>query len=141
MAQAESRRVVWRRRIAPIALLIAVGLLASRTCSTERSAIELSFDLGEAAAQVRELEVTVHREPAAETSTPLGLWTGRPGAAPLRPWRIRLDPGRYQLRFRAVMADGRLLRFTRPLDVSEEEARVSVSLAAELAAAPAVAPR
>jgi hypothetical protein len=124
----ESRRVVWRRRIAPIALLIALGLLATRTCGAERTSVELSFDVGAAAERVRELQVTVHRLPAEGADTPVAQWTGRPSAGVLRPWKLHLDPGGYRLRFRADVG-GRMVRFDRTIDVRQDEARITVPVA------------
>lgn len=115
---------MWRRRLAPVVLVIAVGLLVSRTCTSRSAQVELRFDLGQAAERVRRLEVDLLRDPAA---APVGQWNGQGGRAPMRPWRLSLAPGSYQLRVRADMADGRQVRFERAIEVTEE-ASITVPL-------------
>jgi len=125
---AESKRLVWRRRIAPIALVLALGLLATRTCRSESASVEVQFDLGSATDQIRELEVDLLRDPAA---APVGRWSGRPGEAPIRPWQLRVDPGSYILRFRITLRDGQLVRFEKATELSDG-ATVTVPVASAL---------
>ncbi|HTM20404.1 MAG TPA: hypothetical protein VL172_07855 [Kofleriaceae bacterium] len=122
----ESRRTVWRRRIAPFALVVALGLLATRTCTKESSSVELSFPLGQT--QVQELEVAIRPADAEAATAPLGTWTGRPGVAPMRPWKLHLNPGSYHLQFHVTVPGGRTVTFERAIDVGDDQSRISVPI-------------
>lgn len=124
-----SFRHTLRRRIAPVALLLAVGLLASRTCANETRPVEIRLALGAAAAQLDTLRVDVF---------PAGASTGvasferhlrrQPASGPLG-FQAALDPGTYSLRIEARGASDRTLE--RAIVVDEQlgdRAVISVDL-------------
>lgn len=62
-------RTGWRKRAAPVLLLLSLGVLAHETCkSKERRAVTLQLDLGASARRVRRLwvDVFVDGEPVAQ---------------------------------------------------------------------------
>ena len=90
-----------RRRIAPVAFLLAVALLGSRTCAGERTRVEIRLELGAAAAQVETLRVDVF---PADAATGVASFErhlrGQPVQGPLG-FEVPLDPGTYRLRIDA----------------------------------------
>jgi hypothetical protein len=99
-----SFRQTLRRRIAPVALLLALALLASRTCATETSRVEVRLALGAAAAHVASLRVDVFPAGAATGVASFERHLrGQPPHGPLG-FEAALDPGSYTLRIEARVA-------------------------------------
>jgi hypothetical protein len=90
-----------RRRIAPVAFLLALALLGSRTCATEKTRVEIRLDLGAAAAHVETLRVDVF---PADAATGVASFErhlrGQPVQGSLG-FEVPLDPGSYRLRIDA----------------------------------------
>lgn len=124
---ASSTWSVLRKRVAPVAFLIALVALAGETCRSEAASVELVFDPGEARSQLSSLRVDVYRPGDSES---LAYFEGRPG--PRMRWQLQLDPGDYRLGFRASMTDGSVRRFERTI-IAENNAVISLSLARSLA--------
>ncbi|HWN68026.1 MAG TPA: hypothetical protein VNM90_10340 [Haliangium sp.] len=87
-----------RRRIAPLAFLLALALLGSRTCAREMTRVEIRLDLGASAAHVETLRVDVF---PADADTGVASFErhlrGQPPPNPLA-FEAALDPGTYRLR-------------------------------------------
>ncbi len=130
MAERSFRQTL-RRRIAPIAFLGALALLGVRTCGTEMARVDLRFELGSAAAEVRSFAVDVHR---GEEVAPVAYQTaefGVGGASETLPdWSLQLDPGQYVLKIRMATASGGVL-VERRIEVSDR-AVITIDLEDEL---------
>ncbi|MGE3544656.1 MAG: hypothetical protein AB7L28_12020 [Kofleriaceae bacterium] len=125
-----SRYDIFRRRIAPIAFILAIALLAHETCNQQqRLRATIVLDLGEAAQRVRHLsaEVWVGDELIAQLQRnavpgvpfgPVELAVGMPA-----------DEG--EVRIDVDLGDGRK-QLTRQIYVAEDGTRVTVPLGAEL---------
>jgi hypothetical protein len=100
-----------RKRIAPVAFLAALALLATRTCGSELADVTLRLDPGAADDRIRTLAATVHRGDEAASVTNFSTdWSAGPRT---KIWRLQLDPGSYRLAFRVTMRDGSLVTFDR----------------------------
>jgi hypothetical protein len=98
-----------RRRIAPVAFLLAIALLGSRTCATESTRVEIRLDLGAAAAHVETLRVDVF---PADAATGVASFERHLAGQPVQGalgFEAALDPGTYRLRI-----DARLRARLRP---------------------------
>jgi hypothetical protein len=95
-----------RRRIAPLAFLLALVLLGSRTCATETTRVEIRLDLGAAAAHVDTLRVDVF--PAGAATGVASFERHLRGQAVQGPlgFEVALDPGSYRLRIDARVRVG-----------------------------------
>jgi hypothetical protein len=90
-----------RRRIAPVAFLLALALLGSRTCANESTRVEIRLELGAAATHVETLRVDVFPVFPAGAATGVASFErhlrGQPVQGPLG-FEVALDPGTYRLR-------------------------------------------
>ena len=112
-----------RKRIAPVAFLLALVVLATRTCGSETASVELVFDPGAARDRLVRLHVDVHRP--GDDGAPVAYFDS--AAGPRMRWTLQLDPGDYRLAFRATLAGGEVRRFDRTI-VAEDNAVVTLSL-------------
>ncbi|MBT8492132.1 MAG: hypothetical protein KJO07_03645 [Deltaproteobacteria bacterium] len=88
---AEFRQKI-RKVIAPIAFLVALGVLASQTCRSEMAEATVVV---EAAPGTAEVELELLRGKSTER---LGFFRGRPmGNPPVVRWSVQADSGDYQL--------------------------------------------
>lgn len=133
-----SIRQTLRRRIAPVAFLLAVAFLASRTCTSQPERVEIQLALGAAAAHVDTLRVDVF---AADDAQGLASFErhirGQPVHGPLG-FEATLDPGPYRLRIEARTGSS-TRTLERAIVVGEqlgERAVISVDLAQALLPAP-----
>jgi hypothetical protein len=133
-----SYRQTLRRRIAPVALLLALALLGSRTCASEMTRVEIRLELGAAAAHVDTLRVDVFpADAAAGVVTFERHLRGKPVHGPLG-FEAALDPGTYRLRIEARAAS-EVRTLERALVVGEqlgERTVISVDLEQALLPAP-----
>jgi hypothetical protein len=124
-----SRYDLFRRRIAPIAFALAVGLLAYETCTKqERTHATIVLQLGDAAPNVKSIaaEVTIRDETFAQyyqAATPGSVIT-------LPPFKVSLPEQDAQLRIDAELTTSRT-QLTRRIHI-EEGATVTVPLAEDL---------
>ncbi len=125
-----SRYQVWRRRIAPFALVLALVLLGTRTCGSETSKVTLRIDAGEAADQISNLEVDIIRV-GGDGATVARL--ERHAGAPSVDLPTQLATGRYRLRFRATLRGGEVRRFDHMIEVDSGETTTTVPIARDLA--------
>jgi hypothetical protein len=124
-----SRYDLFRRRIAPIAFALAVGLLAYETCTKQqRTHATIFLQLGDAAPNVKSIaaEVTIGDESFAQyyQATTAG------SVIKLPPFEVSLPEQDAQLRIDAEMTTSRK-QLTRRIHI-EEGAKVTVPLADEL---------
>jgi len=125
----QSRYQLWRRRIAPIALVLALVLLGTRTCGAEAAKVTLRIDAGEAAPQLADLEVDMVRDGEQGAVARLERHAGAPSVDLV----TQLDAGRYRLRFRAVLRGGEVRRFDHVIEVESGETTITVPIARDLA--------
>lgn len=126
-APARSRWDLVRRRVAPIALVLALLFLATRTCSSEPASARILFGVG--AAPIEELRVTI--EPL-ERDEELAFFEqrGRTGPAPV--WSLEIAPGSYRLVFVVELrGEDEARRFERRIEV-REGAEIRVDLTRDL---------
>ena len=128
-----------RRRIAPVAFLLAVVLLGSRTCATEATRVEIRLDLGAAATHVETLRVDVF---PADAATGVASFErhlrGQPVPGALG-FEAALDPGTYRLRVDVRLRAGATRTLERTIVVGEpmgERTVISVDLEQALLPAP-----
>ncbi len=124
----QSRYQLWRRRIAPIALVLALVLLGTRTCGSETAKLTLRIDAGPAAGQIADLQMDVVRQ--GQTGAVARL--ERHAGAPPRDLVTQLDPGTYQLRFRVTLRGGEVRRFDHLIEVESGETTTTVPIARDL---------
>jgi hypothetical protein len=96
-----SFRQTLRRRVAPVAFLLAVAFLASRTCTAQPARIEIQLALGAAAAHVDTLRVDVF---AADDALGVASFERHIRSQPVRGpigFEASLDPGSYRLHIEA----------------------------------------
>jgi|GEM_PF-2864459 len=92
-------RDVLRKRVAPLAFLAAVGLLAAETCRVEAARITVRVELGEAASRVDRLRIDYFFE-----GDPIDAFVERElGAAPVTSFEheLQIPAGLYEARVRA----------------------------------------
>jgi hypothetical protein len=131
--QPRSERGLWdtfRKRIAPVALMIALVLLATRTCSTEIARVEMALDFGAAAERVRQVRVDMF--PRGEERSVLFFERayGERGVTSPPSLEAQLDAGTHEMLFEVVLDDG-LRRFTRIVEVTDQ-ATITVKLERDL---------
>jgi hypothetical protein len=101
---ARSAYDLFRSRIAPVAFVIALILLATHTCQSEPASVTFYFDFGGRGAPVRVLEVEMLRgddpEPVANFKEHFS--SSRPASRSR--WKLKLDGGTYRLRIRVETA-------------------------------------
>lgn len=130
MAERAGYYDIFRKRVAPIAFLIGLVVLGTRTCSTEMAEVELTFDFGSAAADVRSLRVDVFREGESIGAITFERHYGDDGAKSDPRVEATLDAGTYHVAFSVVMKDGRR-RFDRTMTINDRAA-VTLSLERDL---------
>lgn len=108
-----------RKRIAPVALMAALALLAVRTCSGEAAQAELVVDLGEHAGQVQAVRVDVFRQGEDTGVLVFERTYGEHGAAAMPRFEAQLVPGTYALQIEVRMP-GRTARFERTVEVRDQ---------------------
>ena len=87
----EARQKI-RKVIAPIAFLVALGVLASQTCQSEMAEATVVVEV---APGTTEVELELLRGKSTER---LGFFRGRPlGKPPVIRWPVQADSGDYQL--------------------------------------------
>jgi hypothetical protein len=122
-AAAPSRYDRIRRRLAPLALIIALAVLAWENCKpSERVTVTIGFELGPRAAEVSRLEVVLRRG-----ATVIGHYRRGEGAGVPAQARLSLPRGAIELDIE-LDAAGRSARLTRRIDVGDA-ALVRVHLA------------
>lgn len=126
-----SRYQLFRRRIAPIAFILAMGLLIRESCQgQERTRATIVLELGDAAAQVRQIDAelivdgdvigTFHRK--ALPGRPIGE-SKFETSMPTRDAKLQID----------VDLGATQRRLVRSVHVAEDGATVRVPLASDLA--------
>lgn len=114
----------------PIAFLGALALLATRTCSSELAKVTLIFSFGDAAADVRAVEVEVFRPGDRETLARFKQRFGPDGASKPVSWKLQLSPGMYTLEFRVDVA-GKLRQFEKSVR-AVDDSEIAVDLGRDL---------
>lgn len=125
-----AERSTWqliRKRIAPIAFVLALVALATQTCGSESAQVELVFDTGAARDRVAALHVDVFR--VGGEPEPVAYFDATPG--PRMRWTLQLDPGDYRLGFRVTMRGGAVHSFDRAI-VAENNAVITLALERDL---------
>lgn len=92
-----------RRRIAPVALMAALGFFAWRTCSSQNAQVVLRFDVGSAQADVRALRVDVFRPGASSSVAFLERRFEAGGPADIPQLSMAMVPGPYQVVIRVSL--------------------------------------
>jgi hypothetical protein len=117
-----TRYTRWRRRLAPIGLVVALAVLAHETCSRERAGATLHLV---APGHVSEFErVTVELMPAGKHE-PIATFSSRSrgpgsGADEVATWRLpTLEKGMYDLRLELVKVGGQVLRDQRSVELRD----------------------
>jgi hypothetical protein len=118
--------------LAGVALVLAVGLLASRTCQSEMASAEIRIRVGDAGRELRLVRAELYRAedpaPVAYSEWPL---SDRGSGPTLGPWRLRADAGLYRLEVQLQSASDSL-RASRAVQV-EDGATITVDLTGDLA--------
>ena len=120
-----------RRRIAPVAFLLALAVLAARTCQSDIAEVEIVMDLGPRAGQVEKLRVDVFREGENTSVLVLDKNYDAAGATSSPRMRAQLDRGTYHMEFSVLLHDGPR-RFERILLVDASSATIHLDLARHL---------
>jgi hypothetical protein len=124
----------WRRIAGGIAFVAAVAWLATRgPCGAESAEVEIRFELGERAGDVRFIRAELH--PGDDTSM-LAYWEGRyepGGRGPVHHWPLRADAGVYRLEIE-VRTETARARVTRRIEL-RDGATITVDLSGDLPAA------
>ena len=130
-----------RRRIAPLAFLLALALLGSRTCASEMTRVEIRLDLGAAAAHVETLRADVFPADAATGVASFERHLRGQSPGPLG-FEAALDPGTYRLRIEARPRAGSSARTLERVIVVGEQLgeRTVISVDLEQALLPASGP-
>jgi hypothetical protein len=124
---AGTRRRLIRKVVAPIALVLALVLLATQTCASEPVTARIRLGIG--AAPVEHLRVTIQ---PVDREDALGYFEqeGRRGPAPV--WRLEITPGSYRLSFSVTLhGEPAARRFERRIEV-REGAEIFVDLTRDL---------
>jgi hypothetical protein len=127
------KRGLWdtfRKRIAPLAFLAALVLLATRTCSTELARVEVALDFGAAAERVRQVRVDVFPRGDDRSVLFFERTYGERGVTSPPSFEAQLDAGAYELLFEVVLDDG-MRRFARVVEVTDQ-ATITVKLERDL---------
>lgn len=119
-----------RRRIAPVAFLLALALLASRTCQSEAVRVRIELDPGAASAEVRAVRVDVFRQGEDQSVAVFSRRYGEAGPDARPSFEAQLDPGTYELRIEVETPRGhrRLERTIEPRDASTVTIRLEREL-------------
>jgi hypothetical protein len=121
----------WRRWVAGAAFVLAVGLLASRTCQSEVASAEIRFLVGGAGAELQRLDVELYRPGDAEL---VGFYrrTYERGSGPdAGRWRLRADSGMYRAEI-ALRSRAGTTRVERALEI-QDRAIITIDLEPDLA--------
>ncbi|HUH03061.1 MAG TPA: hypothetical protein VML75_13785 [Kofleriaceae bacterium] len=124
---ASARRRLLRRVVAPIALVLALALLATQTCASEPVTVRVRMGIG--AAPVEHLRVTIL---PVDRDEALGYFEqqGRGGPAPV--WRLEISPGSYRLSFTVTLrGEPAARRFERRIE-ARDGAEIFVDLTRDL---------
>lgn len=137
MAETSSWYQTIRKRVAPLAFLIALVVLATRTCSTEVADVEITLDFGSAAAEVRSLRVDVFPEDSNIGVIQFQRTYDQRGVVEAPRLHAQLDPGDYELAFDVVLGDTAedvaSKRFARRITIGDR-ATITVPLERDLTA-------
>jgi hypothetical protein len=124
-------RRLLRSRFMPLIFLGALLIFGVKTCGSEAATVELVFDFGSAAGDVRELRVDLHKgtevAPVAYHVATYGDGGARTGSG----WKLRVDAGDYTARVTIKTTTG-MVTTTRKLEVSDR-AKIVIPLERELA--------
>ena len=129
MAERSFRKTL-RTRVAPVIFIGALVLLGMRTCGKEMASVDLSFNFGRAAANVRAFRVDVHR---GDEVAPVAFHSanfGESGAIDQRAWSLQLDSGSYVLKIMVTTTTG-VQRISRKVDI-EDRSRMTINLEPDL---------
>ena len=98
----QARRTGWRRTVAGLALVLALGLLATRTCQNELATAEIRIRIGEAGAALQEVRVEMLRGDDPEVLAYSEWRLGEAGAGEVvGPWSLRADGGMVRMEITA----------------------------------------
>jgi len=129
-----SRYEAIRRRLAPVAMILGIGVLVWQMCKApDRALVTLTVDLGSAASVVSEIDVVIR-----EGNDVVGQIRRKQGGPhPMSPMitQLNLPLGLLSADFE-VDAGGRRHQLTRKIEVREATPEISVALGDELARAP-----
>jgi hypothetical protein len=117
-------------KLASVALLVALLLLAGRTCADELADITVRFERGNGPA-ISLIEATLHRS----DGEAVAHFERRPpegAAGTLGEWTLAIDPGSYQLELVLVTAAGETVRDRRAIE-GEARSRVTIDLSSSFA--------
>lgn len=121
----------WRRWVAGAAFLLAVGVLASRTCHSESASAEVRFRVGAAGGDLQRLEAELFRPGEGEV---LGFYRrsfDRGVVGEAGRWPLRADAGVYQVKVALVSPRG-TARVERAVEL-QDGAVITIDLEADLA--------
>lgn len=123
-------RQIFRHKAVPLIFLAAMIFLTARTCQSEFAQVELSFDFGAHAADVRGFRVDVFREgdDVSAVFFERAVDSGKPLGTPKL--KAQLDAGTYRLLFEVTMSDG-VRRFERVIETTDN-AVITVNLERDL---------
>ncbi|MCG8417917.1 MAG: hypothetical protein MJE77_08245 [Proteobacteria bacterium] len=137
MPRWSARYAVVKKRIAPLVFLVALTVLATRTCASEMATVEITFDLGQARPDVRLFRVDAFRHGSETGVLHFERHYSNQGPPSSPTIEARLDPGLYELLFSVTLKSG-LQRFERVIDVTD---RAEITLRLERNLNPSSAPR
>lgn len=102
-----------------LAFVLAVAVLASRTCESEMATAAIRFRVGDAGAGLRVLRADLFR---GQDPEPVAFYERRydeRGSGDLvGPWNLRADPGMYRLEVHAQTATGPI-EATRAIEIAD----------------------
>ena len=130
MAETSSWYQTFRKRVAPLAFLIALVALTTRTCSSEIAEVEITLDMGAAAADVRSLRLDIFPRGSDIGVIQFQRTYPASGVSQAPTLRAQLDAGDYELVFDVALVDASK-RFQRVITVGDR-ATITVPLERDL---------
>jgi hypothetical protein len=109
-----------------VAFLVALLVLATRTCSSEIAQVEMALDFGAAAERVRHVRVDMFAQGQDQSALVFERSYGERGVTRAPSFEAQLDPGMYEMLFEVELDDG-VRRFERRVEVTDQ-ATIKVNL-------------
>lgn len=124
---------IFRKRIAPVAFLVAILALGTRTCKADMAEVTLTVDFGSAAADVRSIRVDLYRGDDVEPVVTLERAYGDAGATTRPVLEAQLDSGSYRVDMSVGTTTGQRY-VTRSVELSDQS-NVTVTIERDLSRA------
>jgi hypothetical protein len=121
---------IFRKRIAPIAFIVAILALGTRTCKADMAEVELTVSFGAAAADVRSIRVDLFKGDDVEPVASFNRSYGEAGAQTSPLLDAQLDPGMYRVDMTVGTVSG-TRHITRAVDM-DDRSSITVSIERDL---------